>query len=348
MRTKGTFFVFQLLIACVVMLHFSCSRDIKLIPSQHIEKGLKTSEIPFSVSRDDASFYPNIVYGDSVRNIYDFFKPNFKEPSSLLILIHGGGFVSGDKTGYYDSYRYRGFINRMLDKNIAVAAINYRFVDPFDKNGILNSLEDVKLALQHMRYYSDSLHFDSEKVMLQGSSAGGAAAMWIAFQEDMAIKTDDNPILKEPTRVQGIVGVSTQANYDIANWHKTVFASFKKDGFTAETIQDLLEEYRILLYYGVKNREDVTKESTQEYLKKTNTLAMLSADDPAFYLINEKFSGEMPASMSEVFHHPLHVKAIQETAERVGAKGIYYCPKMNLDTSKGETSEEFIMRIIGN
>ncbi|AXG71239.1 hypothetical protein KORDIASMS9_03496 [Kordia sp. SMS9] len=348
MRTKGTFFEFQLWMVCLVVLHFSCTRDINSIPSQHIEKGLQTSEAPFSMGLDAASFHPNIVYGDSARNKYDFFKPNFAAPSSLLILIHGGGFVSGDKSTYYDSYRYRGLVNRMLDKNIAVATINYRFVDPFDKQGILNSLTDVKLALQHMRYFSDSLHFNSEKVMLQGSSAGGAAAMWIGFQDDMAIKHDKNPILSETTRVQGIVGVSTQANYDIANWHETVFSSFKKDGFTAASLEALIKEYRILLYYGVNNREDLSSEEMQNYLKMTNMLKMLSADDPPFYIMNTKFSGDIPTNMSEVFHHPLHVKTIQQQAEKVGAKGSYHCPQINLDTTKGETPEAFIVRIIGN
>ncbi len=348
MRNKRFFIGFQLWMACVVVLHFSCARDIKYIPSQQIEKGLQAFETPFSTSLNTVTFYPNIVYGDSARNKYDFFKPNLKEPSSLLVLIHGGGFVTGDKANYYDSYSYRGFINRLLAKNIAVATINYRFVDPFDGKGILNSLADVKLALQHMRYYADSLHFNSESVMLQGSSAGGAAAMWMAFHDDMSIAHDQNPIHSESTRVQGIVGVSTQANYDIANWHDTVFSSFQKDGFTAKYLENLLKEYRILLYYGVQNREDLRLASTQEYLNNTNMLKMLSADDPPFYIVNTKFSGDMPTNMSEVFHHPNHVKTIQETAEKVGAKGIFYAPKIDLDTSNGETSEEFIIRMIGN
>lgn len=349
MRIKGFFFrVFPILIGCVTLLQISCSREVSSIPPQHIEKGLQESEALFSTTLNSVSFHPNIIYSDAEQNVYDFFKPNMQEPSSLLILIHGGGFVSGEKSKYYDSNYYREFINTLLQKNIAVATINYRFVDPLNKKGILSSLTDAKLALQHMRYFSDSLHFQKEKVMIYGSSAGAAAAMWIGFGDEMALQHSENPIERESTRIQGLVGISTQANYNIAAWHETVFSSFQKDGFNAASLKELIKEYRILMYCGVDNREDLTSEAAKTYLKKTDMLSMLSTDDPVFYLSTEKFSGDIPTTNSEVFHHPLHVKTIQKQAEKVDAKGIYFAPKLNLDTTKGESLEEFIIRTIGN
>ncbi len=349
MRTKGFFFrVFPILIGCVLLLQISCSREVSSIPPQYIEKGLQASEIPFSIAANSVSFHPNIVYGDAERNVYDFFKPNMEEPSSLLILIHGGGFVNGDKSKYYDSYSYRRFINSLVQKNIDVATINYRFVDPLNKKGILSSLTDAKLALQHMRYFSDSLHFHKDKVMIYGSSAGAAAAMWIGFGDEMALQNSKNPIERESTRIEGLVGISTQANYNIVAWHETVFSSFQKDGFNEASLKELIKEYRILLYSGVDNREDLTSEAAKTYLKKTDMLSMLSADDPVFYLSTDKFSGDVPTNMSEVFHHPLHVQTIQKQAEKVNAKGIYFAPQINLDNSGGESYEEFIIRTIGN
>ncbi|WP_298514517.1 alpha/beta hydrolase [uncultured Kordia sp.] len=338
----------RILLLIVCILQVACAPEVSSLPSQHIEKGLQEFESPISTSLNSVSFHPNIIYGDDKRNRYDFFKPNTEKVSSLLILVHGGGFVNGDKSKYYDSYRYRGFIDRLLEKNIAVATINYRFVDPHNNQGILNSLHDVKRALQHMRYFSDSLHFDKENVMLYGSSAGSAAAMWIAFQDDMAIDAGKNSLESESTRIKGFVGISTQANYDIAQWHQTVFASFQEDGFTATSLEELIQEHRILLYYGIDTRTDLTSETTKKYLEKTNMLQMLSADDPVFYLQTDTSSGGIPENMGEIFHHPLHVKTIQQHAIKVGAKGIYYCPQIDLDTTEGESYEDFIIRTIGN
>ena len=340
--------LFRTLLLVVFLVQVSCSPDINSIPPQHLENGLQATTLPFSTSLHTTSFHANIVYGDDARNGYDFFKPNQKEPSSLLIMVHGGGFVNGDKSKYYDSYSYRGFINRLLEKNIAVATINYRFVDPLEDKGILNSLHDVKRALQHMRFYADSLHFNKKKVMLYGSSAGSAAAMWIGFGDDRAIETSKDLIERESTRIQGLVGISTQANYDIAEWHKTVFSSFQKVGFTAESLEELIKEYRILLYYGIQNKADLASEATKLYLQQTDMLRMLSKDDPAFYLQTDQFSGAVPTNMSEVFHHPLHVKTIQQQAEKVGVEGMYNAPQINLDTTEGETYEAFIIRTIGN
>ncbi|MFK7749269.1 MAG: alpha/beta hydrolase [Kordia sp.] len=326
----------------------SCSLDVTTIPSQRIENGLQASETPFSTALKSVSFHPNIEYGDDERNVYDFFKPNLKTPSSLLILIHGGGFVNGGKANYYESYRYRGLINRLLKKNIAVAAINYRYLNPEDTLGILNSLNDAKQALQHLRYFSDSLHFQKDKVMIYGSSAGSAAAMWLGFGDERAKPKSENPIERESTRIQGLVGISTQANYDIATWHNTVFSSFQKDGFTEASLKKMIKEYRILVYYGIKTREELASERTKAYLNKTDMLSMLSADDPLFYLSTEETSGDIPTKMSDVFHHPLHVKTIQQRAVKVGAKGIYHCPQINLNTTKGESYEEFIIKTIGH
>lgn len=225
--------------------------------------------------------------------------------------------------------------------------LNYRYLTPENDRGILNSLYDVKRALQHMRYYADSLHFDTEKVMLYGSSAGGAAAMWIAFHDEMCMIDTTDAVESQSTRVQGIVAISTQANYDIVNWHKTVFSSFAKKGFDKKAIQDMLKDWRISLYYGLKGLDSIRSETTKAYVEKTNTLKMISPDDPEFYLYTDDDSAEIPENMSAIFHHPYHVKTILEQATKVGAKGLYYCPQLNLDTTNDKSYEEFIIRKIG-
>ena len=50
----------------------------------------------------------------------DFFRADTKEPAPLVVHIHGGGWVNGDKVGVGD-------LKKLLDSGISVASINYRF-----------------------------------------------------------------------------------------------------------------------------------------------------------------------------------------------------------------------------
>ncbi len=43
----------------------------------------------------------NFAYAhDSPRQVFDFWKADSKQPAPLVLLIHGGGWRNGDKTGY--------------------------------------------------------------------------------------------------------------------------------------------------------------------------------------------------------------------------------------------------------
>lgn len=329
-------------------INSSCTQKTVSFCPQNLENEFTASESPFSLSSPTVTFHKDILYGSDERNVFDIFMPNQTAPSSVLIMIHGGGFVTGNKENYYDSYRHRSFINRLLENNIAIISINYRFIDLRNKQGILNSLTDAKSALQYIRHYADMLHVNKSKIMLLGNSAGAATALWIGLNDDMADVHHTNVILRESTRVEGIIAIATQANYDVKDWHNTVFSTYKDKGFGEDEIKKLLNEYRVFQYYGTYDRTQFSSEETKRFIEKTNMLKMLSADDPTIYVTTDKFPNDIPITMSEVFHHPLHVKAIQQQAEKVGAKGIFYCPQIDLDTRKGETYEDFIIRKIGH
>jgi hypothetical protein len=67
-----------------------------------------------------AATYSDVSYGVDKRNVLDFGKADGGSPRPLLVHIHGGGWVAGDKK--QDTNHYKPF----LDKGISCAAINYR------------------------------------------------------------------------------------------------------------------------------------------------------------------------------------------------------------------------------
>ena len=97
----------KLLIHLFLMLTLaSCGDDdtpvnpiiIKPVPTiQEPELDLVPTSPPFTLDLSSASFYQDIAYDTAARNVFDFFMPNNSAPSALLIYVHGGGFVSGDK-----------------------------------------------------------------------------------------------------------------------------------------------------------------------------------------------------------------------------------------------------------
>jgi acetyl esterase/lipase len=69
----------------------------------------------------------DVAYGQHARNVLDFYAAKSAGPTPVIVFIHGGGFVAGDKKGV-DPNLVRG----ANERGISVASINYRFVDGRD------------------------------------------------------------------------------------------------------------------------------------------------------------------------------------------------------------------------
>src|SRR5262245_9688321 len=72
----------------------------------------------------------DVAYGEHPRQVLDFWKADSSTPTPVVVCIHGGGWVNGDKASY------RAAARRYLDAGISVVAINYRFVTEADEKGV--------------------------------------------------------------------------------------------------------------------------------------------------------------------------------------------------------------------
>ena len=64
----------------------------------------------------------NVSYGKNDRNVMDFWQAKSEKPTPVVICIHGGSWINGDKSGYYSR------VKTFLDAGISVATINYRLM----------------------------------------------------------------------------------------------------------------------------------------------------------------------------------------------------------------------------
>ena len=142
----------------------------------------------------------NVAYGDHPRQKLDFYQAESRGPTPLVVFIHGGGWVNGDKYGVS-----AGMVKQLQAAGISVAAINYRFIAQADEAGIKPPvkwpLEDAARALQFLRSKSGEWNIDKTKVGATGGSAGACSSLWLAFHDDMAKPDSPDPIARESTRL---------------------------------------------------------------------------------------------------------------------------------------------------
>ena len=120
-----------------------------------------------------STFY-DVPYGSEARQTYDLVVPKgAKGETNLLLMIHGGAWVSGDKNSSRDS------LVSQSANGYCAAAINYTYVS--DKTDINHILDEITMALGAIKEKGNELGISINKVMLYGHSAGGNLALLYAY-----------------------------------------------------------------------------------------------------------------------------------------------------------------------
>ncbi len=282
---------------------------------------------PVNLKGKRASF-ENERYGEHERNTFDIWLAESKEPTPLVIYIHGGGFTTGDKSKYFDSED----LVRFLESGVSVATINYRFMTeaPY---GIVASLNDAKRCLQYIRFNADKFNIDKKRIACSGGSAGAGTALWLAFSDDMADPGSDDPVLRESTRLICAGAFATQSTYDIFQWEKILGIP------VARTTEQMIA---IAVAFGLEY--SVESDLYKQYVirKELDFLGKMDKDDPPFFVYNKHKAG-VPSDQDDINHHPLHAKALKERAMEVGLEAIVYAPEIGLVDESGKDLVEFFL-----
>jgi acetyl esterase/lipase len=121
-----------------------------------------TSSYPVQVSTD-------ISYGPQPYEVLDQCLPvGGPKPRPGIIMIHGGGWVGGDKSHYEQlcmNYAAQGYV---------AATINYRLAPQYQWP---DQIGDVQLAVRYLRVNASSLDLDPTRICALGDSAGAHLAL---------------------------------------------------------------------------------------------------------------------------------------------------------------------------
>ncbi len=249
----------------------------------------------------------DVKYGPANRNVLDIFQARSERPTPLVIYIHGGGFVAGNKTVA------PAVLKLYLDAGISVAAIHYRFVDGKDVIFPVPQHDGAR-ALQFLRSKAREWNIDPKRVACFGGSAGAGISMWIGFHEDLADPKSDDPIRRVSTRIQAIGTFGGQGTYDPIQ------------------IKELIggrawEHPSIFKVYGVTTADEALHPTPekQKLYDESSAITHLTRDDPPLYMVYSEADGPLPpdAKPGQGIHHPNFGKQLKQKMDGLGIENVY-------------------------
>jgi acetyl esterase len=101
--------------------------------------------------------------------------PDGAGPFRGAILVHGGGWIAGDKQQYIN-YLFK----PLADANFVWISINYRLAPKFTFPA---PADDVEMAIQYVRKNAAKFKIDPNRIALIGESAGGHLVSYVGARE---------------------------------------------------------------------------------------------------------------------------------------------------------------------
>jgi acetyl esterase len=246
----------------------------------------------------------NASYGPHERNVLDFWKADSPQPTPVLVFIHGGGFVAGDKSGILP-----GELEYYLATGISFASINYRYTTqaPYPA-----PMLDGARAIQFLRSKAAEWNIDPKRIAAYGGSAGAGISMWIAFCDDLANRDSTDPIEQQSTRIAFAGSLGGQSSYDplqIREWL----------GGRA------WEHPAFLPFFAVQSPNDFEKPEVRKLAADATVINHLTKDDPPVFMIYDEPDAPLTQNSAPGtgIHHPKFGHILKEKMDALGIEAVY-------------------------
>jgi acetyl esterase/lipase len=260
----------------------------------------------------------------------DFWQAEGDGSRPLLVHVHGGGWMKGDKSAVRSEVRV------YLEKGISVAAVNYRRTDT---DALPAPVHDAARAVQFLRHKAKDWKIDKENVVLRGGSAGGCTSLWIACHDDLADPDSNDPVARESTRVKAASVSGAQTSID------------------PKVIEPWIgpKVYLWMIYKAVG--EDSVEAMKANYAKHEATfeefspINHLTRDDPPLFLdypSKPEFMQVPATHFNYGIHHGLFGLKMKEKAARVGHNKVELFIKGHDESKVYKSAEGFALKMLLN
>jgi acetyl esterase/lipase len=288
------------------------------------ERGQSVAPAP---AADSARVMPDVKYGPHQRNVMDVWLARSEKPTPVLVSIHGGGFRSGNKS-VEPALR-----DRCLAAGISVVAITYRL----SQDAIAPaSFHDSARAIQFIRHNATEWNLDPKRIAATGGSAGAGLSLWLGFHDDLANKASADRVLRQSSRLSGMVVHEAQSSYD------------------PRVIRDLFpgtETYKhpalSLLYDVDLERLDNLTAEKYKLFEEVSPINHLTKDDPPAMLIYGNRLDAQITNQEIGAHHPKFGALLKEKMDALGIRCEVYAAGEKLGGGQTTTPFAFLKQVLG-
>jgi hypothetical protein len=305
---------------------------------------LTPDTLPAALAELDASFYSGVPCGAYPEDLVDLVVPNGltgPAPCSCSSTAAGSRAAPARKCTAGATQRTCAPSWR---QGVVYATADYRLLSEPDAEGVIKPLQDGQVCLQYLRLHAAELGIDPTRVVVAGNSAGAGLSLWLATASEMGVRNHEHPVLRQSTRVSGVVALETQATYDLARWDTDVFVVYNFDLLTLAAAIGL--EGRLLAFFAITDLADFDSPETQTYRRAVDMLGLLSHDDPPIFVRNENTPVSRPLTPDVAFHHPDHARAVYDRALEVGVPVVAYASGRDIADPSGEDVVDFALRVL--
>ena len=246
----------------------------------------------------------NVRYGPHEKQTLDLYLANSGKPTPLVLYYFGGAFVVGNK--YTVPLP---LIDACLKAEISVASVNYRYSTdaPYPA-----PFADGARAVQFLRLHAKDYNLDPRKFATDGASAGADISLWIAFRRDMADAANDDPVLRQSTRLPVAAATDCQTTIDPREIRKLV----GEKGARNPAFPKL---------YGLP-RDQMDTDRAHKMYEDASAAALLSKDAPPVFLYyshpNQPVTDE--TSDGDRIHHPQFGFFLQGKMRQLGVECVLH------------------------
>jgi acetyl esterase len=214
------------------------------------------------------TFTKDVQYGTAAGQTLtlDSYVPGGAGPFPALVMIHGGGFVAGDKYGLEPIAVF------FAQHGYACFSINYRLAPAFPYPA---AVQDAEQAVRFVREHAGDYRTDPNRIGAFGASAGATIAASVGVETQGALTSG--------SRVAAVV--SWSAAFD-----------FRRIIATRPSAVGAIEKYAGIL--GKRRTRLVGADQEQALLEKAEPLTYSSPDDPPFFIANSQ-SEFMPLDQAQ-------------------------------------------------
>jgi acetyl esterase/lipase len=235
----------------------------------------------------------------------DLWVPAGATAAPVVVWVHGGGFMFGDRRYLPETLRPNQVFDALLEAGLAVATIDYRHAleAPFPAQ-----LHDAKAAVRYLRAHAGELGISTERIGVAGESAGAHIAALVGL-------TAHRPDLEGP---HGVLGQSSAVDV-VVDWYGPADLETMPRAALPPAIAAKLPPEM-----ATPPEDHLTRGLEGAALADASPVTHVTPQSPPFLLVHGTADWLVPYAQSEQLHAALTAAGVSSTLVPVeGAQHIF-------------------------